>query len=88
MYAWLNTIGLCVGIIGVGVIFKWGPPQPLLEGHAPLVLSDTTQLPDGGTVAEQKNRISKLRRHFLNMSRVGLGLILVGFILQLIGTWP
>ncbi len=28
MLAWLNTIGLILGMIGVAMIFKWGPPQP------------------------------------------------------------
>jgi hypothetical protein len=28
MLVWLNTIGLILGMIGVFMIFKWGPPPP------------------------------------------------------------
>jgi hypothetical protein len=31
---WLNAAGLVLNMIGVVIIFIWGPPQPSFEGEA------------------------------------------------------
>ena len=86
MLAWLNTIGLILGMIGVAMIFKWGPPQPSLEVGVSLGLTGATPLPDGRMVAQRDADIRALRSRHLLMSRTGLALIFVGFALQLVGT--
>jgi hypothetical protein len=84
----LNTIGLVLGLVGVIMIFIWGPPQPQLDEGIGLGLEDNTPIDDSGkTVREFNEEVRiKRRRHNL-MSRVGLGLIFFGFIFQLWGTW-
>ena len=73
---WLNTIGLALGMVGVVVIFIWGPPQPDLDEHIKIVLSNKTD--------EATKRLK--RRHEI-MSRVGLGLIGLGFFVQFVAVW-
>jgi hypothetical protein len=74
---WLNTLGLALGMAGVVIIFIWGPPQPDLDPQGKLLFEG----PPDKTVERQRNQ-------YEIMSRVGLGLIGVGFLAQFIGTWP
>ncbi|WP_286730978.1 MULTISPECIES: hypothetical protein [unclassified Thiomonas] len=48
----LNTIGLALGMLGVALIFVWGPPQPQLEEGVGIGLEDGTPLGNGLTVAQ------------------------------------
>jgi len=83
----LNSIGLVLGMVGVLLIFVWGPPQPNFDEGVSLGIEPATVLADGTKVAdiiaEQKR---KKRRHQI-MSRLGLVLIFFGFFCQLGGTW-
>jgi hypothetical protein len=72
--AGLNLIGLMLNVIGGLVIFKWGPPQPSFERHTLLSIGE-----DPVRAAE----VAALERRHYVMSRVGLALIIVGFVLQL-----
>ena len=84
----LNTIGLALGIIGVLIIFKWGPPQPDLgEGTNLLAEDDTPINSTGKTSGENDIETMEKRRKYKRRSRLGLFLIMVGFIIQLIAVW-
>jgi len=85
--ALLNRIGLLLGLVGVILIFVWGPPQPNLEKGVGLGLQEGTRLPDGRTVAEHDRDVARRRRRHTVLSRVGLGLIALAFVLQLIATF-
>lgn len=85
---WWNVAGLCLGIVGVVLIFIWGPPQPSFEKGIGIGLEAGNVLSDGKTVAEHDNDIERQEQFTDRMSRVGLGLILFGFIAQLYGSWP
>jgi hypothetical protein len=76
-FRWLNTFGLALGMVGVLMIFIWGPPQPDLDPQGKILLA-------GGP----DQAIEQLRNQYEIMSRIGLGLIGLGFVAQLIGTWP
>ena len=83
-----NTIGLVLGILGVVLIFIWGPPQPNLETGISLGIEDATPIDDTGkTVADHNREVQALRRRHLVFSRVGLALIGVGFLFQLAASW-
>ena len=79
----LNTIGLVLGMLGVMVIFIFGPPQPSFEAGVSLGLSDKNILEDGCTVAEHNKEIESLKKHYSKMSKIGLILVFIGFALQL-----
>ena len=79
---WLNGVGLSLGILGVIFIFVWGPPQPSFERGDPITASGNSRLPDGRTVAQRDTDIAAAEQHYRFMSRFGLSLILVGFVLQ------
>lgn len=75
MGKWLNTIGLLLGIIGVVLIFIWGPPQPSFEGDS-ILLESTNE-----------SALAAKKTHYKRISRIGLGLIGLGFVLQLWSVW-
>ena len=76
----LNSIGLTLGIAGAAVIFKYGPPQPNLE--------EATLRSISGPIADADADIArKLKRKHKIWSGVGLGLIMLGFAIQLIAVW-
>jgi hypothetical protein len=83
----LNTVGLVLSMVGVVIIFKYGPPQPNLEEGVALGLEGGNRLPDGRTVAEHDRDVAALRDTHQRMSKVGLGLVFVGFAFQLWATW-
>lgn len=66
----LNTIGLIIDMIGVGLLFFYEPPK---ESHGILLESAPSE--------EERERIFRLKR---KMSRIGLGALVLGFALQII----
>lgn len=83
----LNSIGLVSGIIGVALLFRFGPPQPNLEPGVALGLEDGTELPDGRTVAEHNQDVARRRNRHSVISKFGLVLIAIGFAFQLMAVW-
>jgi hypothetical protein len=84
---YVNTIGLIFGILGVLLLFKWGPPQPSFERGVALGLEDGTKLPNGKTVAQHDADIEALTKRHKCMSQIGLVLIGLGFAFQLLSVW-
>jgi len=72
--AGLNVAGLFLNVIGGLVIFVWGPPQPGFKQQDFYVEAGTP---------ERQAELKRLERRHRIMSRVGLGLIILGFLLQL-----
>ena len=83
----LNTVGLILGMVGVVLIFRWGPPQPTFEEGVGIGLEDGTPLADGRTVAEHDVDVRALRTKHNKMSRAGLSMVFFGFALQLWAAW-
>jgi hypothetical protein len=71
----LNRIGLALGVLGVVLIFIWGPPQPDLSEGVGLGA-------EGPWVDEHDRVIQKKRGRHKVLSRIGLGLIGLGFLAQ------
>jgi Adenylate and Guanylate cyclase catalytic domain len=66
---------------------EWGPPQPdFIEGVGRRLQSSTV-LKDGRKVFDIEEDVRRLKRRHKVMSRVGLGLIGVGFFAQLVAVW-
>lgn len=82
----LNIVGLVLGMIGVALIFRWGPPQPTFEEGVAIGLEDGTPLQDGRTVAEHDADVRTLRARHDKMSKTGLSLVFLGFAFQLWAT--
>ena len=81
---WLNSIGLVLSMIGVIVIFFFGPPQPNLETGTPILLENASPLPGGGTAADRDQDVQKKRIRYSHISKGGLLLIFFGFAFQLL----
>lgn len=77
-----NMIGLVLNIIGVAIIFIWGPPQPSFEGSPPLVLEDNTLLTNGLRAKEEQEAKRKQKNRHKLYSSLGILLILLGFVFQ------
>jgi hypothetical protein len=73
----LNLLGLLFGIAGVVILFCYGPPQPDFSEGISLGI-------DSPQVAAHDAHIAALRHTYLLWSRIGLGSILFGFVLQLL----
>ena len=72
----LNSIGLVLDIAGVVIIWRYGLPEPLSrEGKTYLIT---------GQVDETKK--AKAER-FDRLSKIGLALVLGGFLLQFVGNF-
>jgi hypothetical protein len=84
----LNSIGLGLGMVGVIILFIFGPPQPTLESGVSLGLEDATPIDSTGkTVAEYNRDVEKRRRNHSIISKIGLGLIFLGFAFQFWAIW-
>ena len=84
---WLNTIGLVLGIVGVLIIFRWGPPQPDFDETIGVALDPGIVFADGTKASDMEEATRRLKRRHKVMSRVGLGLIGLGFVAQLAAVW-
>jgi len=80
MKDFLNRAGLLFGIVGVALIFVWGPPQPNLEEGIGIGA-------EGPLVDEHDAKIRHLRTRHSVLSRIGLALIALGFGAQFSATF-
>jgi len=83
----VNTIGLALNIAGVCIAFFYGYPQPSHEESVGRALEDGTVFPDGTSVAQLKAQARKQKARYLMLSRIGLGFMTLGFVVQLVATW-
>jgi hypothetical protein len=83
----INSFGLVLGIIGAGILFRWGFPQPSFEEGVGFGLEDANVLENGLTVAENNQKVREEKEQFTNISKLGLALIIAGFAFQLLAVW-
>ena len=83
---WLNEGGLVLAMIGALILFFWRPPSPPHDRI--MSLGPTTPVADGRTAADVARDAERQRIFFLLMARLGLGLIIVGFALQVVANFP
>jgi hypothetical protein len=81
------SFGLILDIIGVILLFIWGPPTPSMEGSVGLALESGTVLYDGKKVKDIEKEQLRRRAIHSRMSKVALGLIFFGFVVQLVAQW-
>ena len=77
-FNWISSLGLVIDIIGVCFIFWNGLPSKIEDFDVTLSLG---QIHD-----EEKIQVEKKNKRIKKIAKIGLILILVGFVLQLIGT--
>jgi hypothetical protein len=82
-----SELGLILGMVGVAVIFIWGPPQPLFQEYVGISVEDDTPMDDGRTAKEHVADEKRKKKLYKRMSSLGLGLIFIGFLLQFIDSW-
>jgi hypothetical protein len=71
---YLNIIGLLFSMLGVAIIFFYGPPQPSFFPYD--IITDDNLHRD----------VLDMRDKYDLYSKIGLGFVFVGFMLQLIAT--
>ena len=83
----INAFGLILNMIGVVVIFFYGPPQPVLEEGVAIAVEDATPIDASGkTAADYNEEVRQRRKQFFIRSRIGLCIIFIGFGIQLIAS--
>lgn len=80
--AWANGIGLVLNMIGVGIVFFFGFPQPP-SAIGGLMLEDNNRLPDGRTLGDARKDLQKSQKTYRKLSQLGLFFMFAGFVLQL-----
>ena len=78
-------IGLTLDIIGVGILFFFGPPQPDLSDGVSIGAENNTVLSDGRTVKEREQEKTLLQAKYRCWSKFALFLIILGFSFQIFG---
>ena len=81
----LNIIGLVFGMVGAGILFYRGPPQPdfsQIEAIGLQLKHDRTPFEDGTTVGSRKAAAKKLFEDYRWWSGIGVGLVVLAFLMQ------
>jgi hypothetical protein len=74
----ISSTGLLLDIAGVAVLFVYAPPQPdFQEDDVVVVVSNE----------DQRILTKALKQKFKFRSRIGLSLLVAGFVLQLLALW-
>jgi hypothetical protein len=74
---WFNVAGLALDIIGALLLWRYGLRAEISRSGADYL------------TAEQENEAEKaLARRYDHLGRLGLIVLILGFALQLIGSWP
>jgi hypothetical protein len=73
---WINSLGLVLDIVGVVMIWRYGLPEPLSRKGAIHIIAEQS---------DQAEKAKAARYHLL--SKTGLGLVLVGFLLQFLSNF-
>jgi hypothetical protein len=82
----VNTIGLSeYGWCDYRVFYVF--PQPSHEESVEIAVDDETRFTDGTTARERTEQIEWQKRKYSCLSRLGLSLMFIGFLLQLVATW-
>jgi hypothetical protein len=73
----ISSTGLLLDIAGVAVLFVYAPPQPDFQEDDVVVVSNE----------DQRILTKALKQKFKFRSRIGLSLLVAGFVLQLLALW-
>ena len=80
--ATVNSVGLALDILGVILLFCYGLPPDVHPGRG----GTTIRWGGGDTPAEIEEKTKRYKRYKRN-SWVALGLLVLGFTLQIISNW-
>ncbi|SDS26982.1 hypothetical protein SAMN05444158_1537 [Bradyrhizobium canariense] len=80
--AWTNGVGLVLNMIGVGIVFFFGFPQPP-SAIGGLLLEVNNRLPDGRTLGQARKDLQETQKTYRRLSQVGFFFMFAGFVLQL-----
>ncbi len=83
----VTSFGLVLDIIGAGILFFYASPQPSFEEGVAIGLEDNNVLVDGKTVAQHNEEVRVQKIQYVNISKLALALLILGFVFQLIGNW-
>ena len=74
----VSSLGLIWDIAGVALLFKYGLPADVREKGGTMIIY-------GGGKSDEEAK--KEHQHYKRMSRIGLGCLIVGFVLQLVSNF-
>jgi len=76
-----------MGMVGVALIFFWGPPLPDFDDGVSIAIQPATVLADGTKISDiiAANQRRKMRHQVI--SSIGMVLIFLGFGIQMVAIW-
>lgn len=80
LWKWLAVTGTVVQATGVVMLFKWGFPQPQLAENEK---AGDFLVTEGPVSIEERRRDLLTTKKWKRLSKTALGLIMVGYVLQL-----
>jgi hypothetical protein len=83
----LTASGLLLDIVGVAMLFKYGPLQPSPHTRPGIALEDNTLCDDGRTVKEHEIENEELLKKYDSRSKIALSTIIIGFLFQFVAVW-
>lgn len=79
----ITALGLILNMAGTAILFFFGFPQPNHEESVGLELEENTTFTDGTSVKSITAKIRKKKLIYKTMSLIGMGLVFIGFAVQL-----
>jgi hypothetical protein len=74
-------------MIGVVLIFFWGPPQPAFDEYVAMAVEPGTVFRDGTKASDVVDATKRWKRLHQIISGIGLALVFFGFGFQLLAVW-
>ena len=83
----LTAIAACIGIIGAGMLYYFVPAESNYETHGVMGLEDANvNAETGKTYGVERAELKAKWLRYVKWSRVGFGVVVVGFLIQLIAS--
>jgi hypothetical protein len=80
----ITILGLVLNMVGTAILFFFGYPQPNHDEEVSIGVSENTVFTDGTSVKSIMAKARKRKLIYKSMSLIGMGLVFIGFGMQLI----
>lgn len=82
-----DGIAACIGIVGAGMLFKFVPAESNFATHGAMRVEDANVNPETGrTFGEERAEMKARWLRYVKWSRIGFGVVVAGFVIQLIAS--
>jgi len=83
----INTFGIALSIVGSGLWFFFGWPQPTHQPPTGSMLLLDVPPEEEAETARQTEQVAKTQKRYIRICKVALLLLALGFVFQIWATW-